>query len=429
MRVFHINDNGPPRRPALPRGLVVLGLVVVLALLAVAVASAAYSITDFDQWANVTNVWTNGDLNQQNSAYSEGDFVPQRLTIDCTTAGTTETVDIQYAYKKSGKYAFDYLGNFVNSQGGTIAIIAGPTYDPDIGADTVEAEVTVQFSCSAVGQAVLTFGAHISLVDPGASEINGSPYHVRVGGRDNQMQSGAVVGLLPEIRICKDVLGQVPTDHVFHFTKKVVPGDSQPVEFTLQDTDCLSFEGLPANGNATFLELYDTDLYGTSDFIFRRVVCVQTAGLGTVTWAPTSDGNGIGVNVDIDSDTDRAVCTFYNAPSTAVKLASFTGQAAGRQVRLEWQAGTETNNAGYNILRARSIAGPYVKVNPQLIGATGDAVAGAAYSFVDRPGFGVFFYKLEDVDMSGIATAHGPVQVKVVWPFLRLPFQPAPPAQ
>jgi hypothetical protein len=117
-------------------------------------------------------------------------------------------------------------------------------------------------------------------------------------------------------------------------------------------------------------------------------------------------------------------CTFYNKRPTAVDLVSFTAQAGAGRVTLTWETATETDNAGFNLYRATSADGPYTKVNDALIAAQGDAVGGASYSFVDAPGYGTFYYKLEDVDYYGASTLHGPVEVTVIRLFLRPLYRP-----
>ncbi len=97
---------------------------------------------------------------------------------------------------------------------------------------------------------------------------------------------------------------------------------------------------------------------------------------------------------------------------TAISLVSFTAQAGIDQVALAWETGTELDNAGFNLYRATA-GGPYSKINEALIAAEGDPVSGAGYSFVDTPGAGVFYYKLEDIDLHGLSTTHGPVEVTV----------------
>jgi len=112
---------------------------------------------------------------------------------------------------------------------------------------------------------------------------------------------------------------------------------------------------------------------------------------------------------------------------TAITLVSFTAQMDARGVALAWETGTEIDNAGFNLYRATAENGPYAKVNDVLIAAGGDAVGGASYSLLDSPGYGTFYYKLEDVDYSRVSTLHGPVQGTVAVPFrrpLHRPFVP-----
>ncbi len=100
--------------------------------------------------------------------------------------------------------------------------------------------------------------------------------------------------------------------------------------------------------------------------------------------------------------------------TTAITLASFEVEANDGRVMVLWETGTEIDNAGFNLYRAASPDGPWVKVNQSLIAAEGDPVSGAAaYSFVDRPGRGVFYYQLEDIDLSGVTTLHDAVSAQL----------------
>ncbi|MBI2471532.1 MAG: RHS repeat protein [Planctomycetes bacterium] len=99
---------------------------------------------------------------------------------------------------------------------------------------------------------------------------------------------------------------------------------------------------------------------------------------------------------------------------TAITLLSFIAEADEKGlVTLTWEMATEVNNAGFNIYRARLKDGKYARINSALIPTNGDSTAGATYSFVDTPGKGTFYYKLEDVDTKGVKTIHGPVKVRV----------------
>ena len=80
-------------------------------------------------------------------------------------------------------------------------------------------------------------------------------------------------------------------------------------------------------------------------------------------------------------------------------------------VIVEWTTESEVNLAGFNIYRSESPDGPYVKVNDTLIPAAADPIAGGSYSYADataEPGV-TYYYQLEDVELDGKATVHGPI--------------------
>ncbi|MCX5905591.1 MAG: T9SS C-terminal target domain-containing protein, partial [Proteobacteria bacterium] len=81
---------------------------------------------------------------------------------------------------------------------------------------------------------------------------------------------------------------------------------------------------------------------------------------------------------------------------------------------LKWETAAEMENAGFNIYRSETADGEFVKINDGLISAKGSATEGASYTFVDRrtERGKTYYYKLEDVDLSGKTTFHGPASAK-----------------
>ncbi|MBN1139658.1 MAG: S8 family serine peptidase, partial [Anaerolineae bacterium] len=100
---------------------------------------------------------------------------------------------------------------------------------------------------------------------------------------------------------------------------------------------------------------------------------------------------------------------------TAVELARFEGWPEGLAIHVEWETVTEIDNLGFNLYRAESPDGPYVKLNEELIPsqAPGSPV-GAVYVWLDEAvqAGQTYYYKLEDVDVYGHTTMHGPVEVR-----------------
>jgi hypothetical protein len=67
---------------------------------------------NLDQFANANFVWQNGNLNGNNSAYSEGSVVPFRLQITGLTPGASETIHINYDFTAGGHEAYDFLATY-----------------------------------------------------------------------------------------------------------------------------------------------------------------------------------------------------------------------------------------------------------------------------------------------------------------------------
>jgi hypothetical protein len=99
--------------------------------------------------------------------------------------------------------------------------------------------------------------------------------------------------------------------------------------------------------------------------------------------------------------------------ATAVSLLSFTATGAGNAVNVEWQTATEFDNVGFHLYRSDAPGGPYNRITDKLISAQPRQGKGANYSFVDtRVSVGqLYYYKLEDIDLYGKHTMHGPICV------------------
>jgi hypothetical protein len=111
---------------------------------------------------------------------------------------------------------------------------------------------------------------------------------------------------------------------------------------------------------------------------------------------------------------------FYNIGSeegpgvaTAVSLIAFTAKGEGSSVLVEWETAQEINHMGFHLHRARNPWGPFTRLTDKLISDLSSSVAGRKYSFEDKdvtPGE-IYYYQLEDMDIYGKKTLHGPVCV------------------
>jgi len=104
--------------------------------------------------------------------------------------------------------------------------------------------------------------------------------------------------------------------------------------------------------------------------------------------------------------------TTTTAVPTLITLVSFTAEPGNKNIWLIWETSSEIDNAGFNLYRSESRYKNYVRINRELIPAKGSSIKGAAYVFTDnnvqngKP----YYYKLEDIDTSGVSTLHGPVK-------------------
>lgn len=107
--------------------------------------------------------------------------------------------------------------------------------------------------------------------------------------------------------------------------------------------------------------------------------------------------------------------------STAVELASFVATvSADGDVALTWTTAVERDNAGFNVYRSTSAtfdSASATALNLALIAAQGALGQGASYSAMDEAvSYGTWYYFLEDVDLQGASTLHGPIVVTIEQP-------------
>ena len=101
---------------------------------------------------------------------------------------------------------------------------------------------------------------------------------------------------------------------------------------------------------------------------------------------------------------------------TAVKLSSFTANQMTGGTQLRWQTGFEVDNLGFNLYREQR--GKRTRLNPSIIAGSAllagqgtRLTAGQSYSWFDRSGKDKenVQYWLEDIDLDGTGTLHGPL--------------------
>ena len=82
-------------------------------------------------------------------------------------------------------------------------------------------------------------------------------------------------------------------------------------------------------------------------------------------------------------------------------------------VIVEWTTESEFNLAGFNVYRSDDPEGSFLRLNDALIPASSDPVARGSYVYTDTTvTAGVtYYYKLEDVELDGNSSKHGPIEL------------------
>lgn len=104
----------------------------------------------------------------------------------------------------------------------------------------------------------------------------------------------------------------------------------------------------------------------------------------------------------------------YDAP-LAVALADFGAEQHGDHVQVAWETVSELDNQGFNLYRSTFPETTGTRLNQALIPSQAPgSSAGFVYTWQDRhdlvPGT-AYYYRLEDVSLSGATTLHGPASV------------------
>ena len=115
-------------------------------------------------------------------------------------------------------------------------------------------------------------------------------------------------------------------------------------------------------------------------------------------------------NFTVDGVPEVTGAFFSTVKITLVELATFETATNPKEVKIHWTTASEIDNAGFNLYRSESEHGEYIRINDTLIPAEGSPIQGASYEFVDKDvrNRRIYYYKLEDIEIYGSSTFHGP---------------------
>ena len=138
---------------------------------------------------------------------------------------------------------------------------------------------------------------------------------------------------------------------------------------------------------------------------------IALTGTSLMSWVRAADME-LSMDMYYGHKTDIGTPGGKNGGVVPVMLSHFKANMTTTGVVVEWKTASETNNAGFNILRGQTKEGSFVKVNPTLIIGAGTTAEYNTYTWTDKtakPNVS-YYYRIEDVSFSGnrrrLATVH-----------------------
>jgi hypothetical protein len=197
------------------------------------------------------------------------------------------------------------------------------------------------------------------------------------------------------------------SQHTLEFSFQVGATVDDLTSGTWTDVDALDFTGPAASGSSGAL---DGNAAANRTTLSQAIAIAIPPGQEIMLrWTDVNDdGSDHGLGID-----DLAI----SEPVLAVTLADFAATAAGDHILVAWETTSELDNAGFNLYRGATGAAPEERlafIPSQAPGST----QGASYGWpdMDVAAGDTYWYWLEDVDLSGATTMHGPVSATLQAP-------------
>ncbi|MCP4624469.1 MAG: hypothetical protein GY850_13220 [bacterium] len=257
-----------------------------------------------------------------------------------------------------------------------------------------------------------TVGGPFNLLQEGFGDNPYAGIAMNLFAFDGQLYAGTVSTFIPEQALCafgacveaEDLTGSkvFVTSDGLDWNEVTADGFEDPYNVNFEGF--VEFEGSLYVSGSKGASASPSSLGGMDIFRLATGGVVGYCGDGTV--QPE-----LGENCETDGDCEgNETCDSCSCTPTLVELASFAAASLNAAVRINWSTAAEIDNVGFNLYRAETPAGPFVKINPALIAAEGSATQGASYTYVDSglQNRKTYYYKLEDIDANGAVTSHGP---------------------
>lgn len=168
-----------------------------------------------------------------------------------------------------------------------------------------------------------------------------------------------------------------------------------------QATATVTASGFPAGATITFSKTQtgSATVTGVKNAAGAYVLTASGSGSAVVTVTAT------------DGTTNASAITIRFDEQVPVELAAFGGELVENHVVLNWTTASQTNNAGFRVLRSTDQEN--FEVVSDVIGGAGTTDALMNYSFNDGslPAAEQVFYVLEQIDLDGTIHRSNPIEV------------------
>jgi len=222
---------------------------------------------------------------------------------------------------------------------------------------------------------------------------------------------GIVAVLLSETTSSIDT---ITTTNVISFNAqpKAVPSVSAPVTIPRGENASAT---VTANGFAA-----DATITFTVDVLGSATV-EQSQDGATLTLTASGTGSAVVTVTASDGTTSTAAVVVQFDEQVPVELSAFAGEAVEDHVVLNWATASQTNNAGFRVLRSTDREN--YQVVSDLIAGAGTTDALVDYTFTDEiiPAAERVYYVLEQIDLDGTIHRSNPIKVLLGARFLNLP--------
>lgn len=175
-----------------------------------------------------------------------------------------------------------------------------------------------------------------------------------------------------------------------------------------------------SNGIYNELDSFVLELFGGPWTIFLETTAPWAAYYLNGQWYAMENSSGDGVVLEIDSakgDLELPITLGDQNPTLPVTLSSFTATlSSAMQVQIAWVSESETDHAGYNVLRSESVNITAARrLNPVLIseGTISGSQVSYLYTDTELTPNTTYYYWLESLSYQGAAEYYGPLCVIV----------------